>query len=160
MQHAINAAEKPNMKGQKAILNYLGEDHTEEERIDRTTKEYADLLERLHADQIDGCISIKPSQIGLSIHYELCRNNLKAIINRAIKFGVFVWIDMESSKHTDNTLMLYLELLTHYPEIGVVLQSALRRTASDLLHLMEVGAKVRLVKGAYHENEQIAFVQS
>jgi proline dehydrogenase len=159
MQHAINAAKSCNMKGQKAILNYLGEDHTEEERIDRTTKEYADLLERLHADQIDGCISIKPSQIGLSISYELCRNNLKAIINRAIKFGVFVWIDMESSKHTDNTLMLYLELLTHYPEIGVVLQSALRRTASDLLHLMEVGAKVRLVKGAYHENEQIAFVR-
>jgi proline dehydrogenase len=65
---------------------------------------------------------------------------------------------MEDSKHTDYTLMLYLELLAHYPQIGVVLQSALRRSASDLLHLMEVGAKVRLVKGAYHENEQIAFV--
>jgi proline dehydrogenase len=65
---------------------------------------------------------------------------------------------MESSKYTDDTLMLYLELFAHYPEIGVVLQSALRRSASDLLHLMEVGAKVRLVKGAYHENEQIAFV--
>ncbi|HZI71391.1 MAG TPA: proline dehydrogenase family protein, partial [Nitrososphaeraceae archaeon] len=100
----------------------------------------------------------KPSQLGLCISYDLCRKNFKAIINRAIKFGVFVWIDMESSKHTDDTLMLYLELFTRYPEIGVVLQSALRRSASDLLHLMEVGAKVRLVKGAYNENEQIAFV--
>jgi proline dehydrogenase len=65
---------------------------------------------------------------------------------------------MESSKYTDDILMLYLKLFVHYPEIGVVLQSALRRSASDLLHLMEIGAKVRLVKGAYNENEEIAFV--
>ena len=158
MQDALIAAKSCNMKGQKAILNYLGEDETEEEKINRTTKEYSDLLERLHANQIDGCISVKPSQLGLSISYELCLKNLKAIINRAMKFRVFVWIDMESSKYTDDSLMLYLELFAHYPETGVVLQSALRRSASDLLHLMEVGAKVRLVKGAYHENEEIAFV--
>ena len=158
MEDALIAAKSCNMKGQKAILNYLGEDYTEEGKINRTTKEYSDLLERLHSDQIDGCISVKPSQLGLSISYELCRKNLKAIIDRAIKFRVFVWIDMESSKHTDDTLMLYLEVFALYPEIGVVLQSTLRRSASDLLHLMEVGAKVRLVKGAYHENEQIAFI--
>jgi proline dehydrogenase len=159
MQDALIAAKSCNMKGQKAILNYLGEDNSEEERINRTTKEYSDLLERMHADQIDGSISVKPSQLGLCISYEICQKNLKAIINRAIKFGLFVWFDMESSKHTDDTLMLYLEHFTRYPETGVVLQSALRRSASDLLHLMEVGAKVRLVKGAYKENEQIAFVR-
>src|SRR5919198_3375046 len=158
MEGALIAAKSCNIKGQKAILNYLGEDNIEEERINQTTKEYSALLERLHTEQIDGCISVKPSQLGLCISYELCVKNLKAIINRAMKFRVFVWIDMESSKYTDDTLMLYLELFAHYPEIGVVLQSALRRSASDLLHLMEVGAKVRLVKGAYHEDEQIPFV--
>src|SRR5919202_70735 len=158
MEDALIAAKSCNMKGQKAILNYLGEDNTEEEKINRTTKEYSDLLERLHTEQIDGCISVKPSQLGLCISYELCLKNLKAIINRAMEFRIFVWIDMESSKYTDNTLMLYLELFARYSEIGVVLQSALRRSASDLLHLMEVNAKVRLVKGAYHENEGIAFV--
>jgi proline dehydrogenase len=158
MEDALITAKNCNMKGQKPILNYLGEDNTEEERINRTTKEYSDLLERLHAEQIDGCISVKPSQLGLCISYELCLKNLKAIINRAMEFRVFVWIDMESSRYTDDTLMLYLELFAHCPETGVVLQSALRRSASDLLHLMEVDAKVRLVKGAYHENEKIAFV--
>lgn len=158
MEDALIAAKSCNMKGQKAILNYLGEDNTEEERINRTTKEYSDLLERLHAERIDGCISVKPSQLGLCISYELCLKNLKAIINRAMEFRVFVWIDMESSRYTDYTLMLYLELFAHYPETGVVLQSTLRRSASDLLHLMEVDAKVRLVKGVYHENEEIAFV--
>ena len=125
-----------NMKGQKAILNYLGEDLTEEERIIRTIKEYSNLLERLYLSQIDGCISVKPSQLGLSVSYELCLKNLRALTKRAIEFGGFIWIDMESSKYTDDTLMLYLELLGYHHDIGVVLQSALRRSASDLLHLI------------------------
>lgn len=157
MEDALTAAKSCNMKGQKVILNYLGEDYTEEERINRTMKEYSNLLERLYLGQIDGCISVKPSQLGLSVSYELCLKNLRALTKRAIEFGGFIWIDMESSKYTDDTLMLYLELLGHYPDIGVVLQSALRRSASDLLYLIEAGGKVRLVKGAYHENEQIAF---
>jgi proline dehydrogenase len=159
MEDALIAAKSCNKKGQRAILNYLGEDYNEEERTSQTTKEYSNLLEKLHTDQIDGCISVKPSQLGLCISYDLCLRNLITLINRAIEFRVFIWIDMESSKYTDDTLMLYLELLSYNSEIGVVLQAALRRSASDLLHLMEVGgSKVRLVKGAYHENEQIAFV--
>ncbi|MGB7953487.1 MAG: proline dehydrogenase family protein [Candidatus Nitrosopolaris sp.] len=157
MEDALIAAKNCNMKGQKAILNYLGEDLTEEERINRTIKEYSNLLERLYLSQIEGCISVKPSQLGLSVSYELCLKNLRALTKRAIEFGRFIWIDMESSKYTDDTLMLYFELIGHHHDIGVVLQSALRRSASDLLHLIELGGKVRLVKGAYQENEQIAF---
>ena len=157
MEDALIAAKSCNMKGQKVILNYLGEDYTEEERIDRAIKEYSNLLERLYLGQIEGCISVKPSQLGLSVSYELCLKNFRALTKRAVEFGGFIWIDMESSKYTDDTLTLYLELFGHNRDIGVVLQSALRRSASDLLHLIEVGGKVRLVKGAYHENEQIAF---
>jgi proline dehydrogenase len=157
MGDALMAAKGCNTKGQKAIINYLGEDHIKEERISRTMKEYSILLERLYLDQIDGCISVKPSQLGLSVSYELCLKNLRALSKRAIEFGGFIWIDMESSKYTDDTLMLYLELLRYNHDMGVVLQSALRRSASDLLHLFEAGGKVRLVKGAYHENERIAF---
>jgi proline dehydrogenase len=158
MKDALIVAKECNMKGQRAILNYLGEEYVEEERINRTTEEYSNLLDQLHARQIDGCISIKPSQLGLCVSYELCLKNFRVLINKALKSRVFVWIDMESSKYTDDTLMLYLELISYNPEIGVVIQSALRRSASDLLHLFEVSGKVRLVKGAYHENEQIAFV--
>lgn len=157
IEDALMAAKSSNMKGQKAIINYLGEDHTEVERIRRNLKEYSILLERLHSDKIDGCISVKPSQLGLSASYDLCLKNLRILNKKATEFGGFIWIDMESSKYTGDTLMLYLELLRYHHNIGVVLQSALKRTASDLLHLLEVGGKVRLVKGAYHENEHIAF---
>src|ERR1700739_455782 len=157
MEDALRAARSSNMKGQKAIINYLGEDHAEVERIRRNMKEYSILLERLYSDKIDGCISVKPSQIGLSVSYDLCLKNLRTLNNRATEFGGFTGMDMESSKYTDDILKLYLDLLYYNHNIGVALQSVLRRTASDLLHLLEVGGKVRLVKGAYHENEHLAF---
>ena len=154
---ALLAAKNCNMKGQEAILNCLGEDYTEEEKINRTVKEYCTLLERLYDDEIEGCISIKLSQVGLSLNYDLCLNNMKAITARAKELGIFIWIDMECSKYTDSTLAIYLVLLNYYNNIGVVLQSTLRRSASDLLHLLEVDGTVRLVKGAYRENEEVAF---
>ena len=157
MEDALMAARSSNMKGHKAIINYLGEGHSEVEKIRRNTKEYSILLERLYSDKIDGCISVKPTQLGLSVSYDLCLKNLRTLNKRASEFGGFTWIDMESSKYTDDTLKLYLELLNYHHNIGVALQSVLRRTASDLLHLLEVGGKVRLVKGAYHENKHVAF---
>jgi proline dehydrogenase len=158
MEDALLAAKNCNAKGQNAILNFLGEDFTQEERINQTVKEYSDLLERLYSDKIEGCISIKLSQLGLSLSYDLCLKSLKVIIARAKKFGIFIWIDMESSKYTDDTLAIYLELVNnYYKNIGVVLQCTLKRSASDLLHLVEVDSKVRLVKGAYQENEETAF---
>ena len=160
IEEAITAAKICNMNGRKAILNYLGEDYTEDDMLNRTLKEYSDLLERLYLDHIEGCISVKPSQLGLSVSSELCLRNLKSLHRRATEFGEFIWIDMESSKYTDDTLMMFLELLDHHRDIGVVLQSALRRSASDLVHLNEEGGIVRLVKGAYHENEQIAFASN
>ena len=108
MEEALIAAKSCNMKGQKVILNYLGEDYTEEESINRAFKEYSNLLERLYLGQIKGCISVKPSQLGLSVSYELCLKNFKALTKRAMEFGGFIWNDMESSKYTDDTLMLYL----------------------------------------------------
>jgi proline dehydrogenase len=119
MGDALIAAKSCNMKGQKAILNCLGEDYTDEERINQTIKEYSTLLERLYLSKVEGCISIKPSQLGLSICYDLCLKNLKTLAARAKEFRRFVWIDMESSKYTDDTLVIYLELINYYNDIGV-----------------------------------------
>ena len=158
VEDALVAAKAANLKGQNAILNYLGESYTEDEKVNQTLEEYYNLLEILRLRKIEGCISVKPSQLGLSIKYDLCLKNLKVLAERAMQFGRFMWIDMESTEFTDDTLAIYLELLEHYCKYtGVAIQSSLRRSASDLLHLIEVGGNVRLVKGAYHENEQNAF---
>ena len=153
----LAAAKNCNSKGHEAILNCLGEDYTEEEKINLSVREYCTLLQRLNAEKIEGSISVKLSQVGLSLGYDLCLKKMKTMVAMAKELGIFIWIDMESSKYTDSILAVYLILINYYKNIGVVLQSTLRRSASDLLHLLELEGKVRLVKGAYRENEKLAF---
>lgn len=56
------------------------------------------------------------------------------------------------------TLALWRELRAGYPETGVVIQAALRRSAADVEALIAEGARVRLCKGAYKEPPAVAFV--
>jgi proline dehydrogenase len=44
-----------------------------------------------------------------------------------------------------------------YHNLGVCLQTALRRTEEDLRRVNGLGARIRLVKGAYQEPRQIAY---
>jgi len=156
-QDALTEARTANRKGMSAIINFLGEDLSESEQIEATVKEYSAVLELLHARSVDGSITVKPTQVGLEIGYEHCLKNLRRLIYKAKAHGIWVWIDMESLDFTDSTIQIYLDLLEDYAQIGLALQSCLKRSASDLLHLMEKQAIVRLVKGAYHESEQHAF---
>jgi proline dehydrogenase len=155
---ALSVAKNSNSKGIAAILNYLGEDTMDGGAIEQTVKEYFMLLEALKANSINGCISVKPTQVGLRVGYDICLYNFRQIARRAKNLGRFVWIDIESSQFVENTIAIYLELLKDYKLIGVAIQSYLKRSSSDLLHLLEQGAgNVRLVKGAYRENEKAAF---
>ena len=61
----------------------------------------------------------------------------------------FMWIDIENSDFVEDTLSIYLKILTNNRNTGVAIQSYLRRSYSDLLHLMENSANLRIVKGAY-----------
>ncbi|MEK6851600.1 MAG: proline dehydrogenase family protein, partial [Candidatus Thermoplasmatota archaeon] len=70
--------------------------------------------------------------------------------------GDFLWIDMEGSRFTDDTLAMYEDLHERHHDVGVCLQANLRRTPKDLERILEYGGKVRLTKGAYRENLQIA----
>ncbi|HEU4984910.1 MAG TPA: proline dehydrogenase family protein, partial [Nitrososphaera sp.] len=76
---------------------------------------------------------------------------------KASELGQFLWIDMESAKFTEDTITIYLEVLKDHPMTGVAIQAYLRRSGADILHIIEHGGKVRLVKGAYHEPEEHAF---
>ncbi|MCY4637723.1 MAG: proline dehydrogenase family protein [Acidobacteria bacterium] len=70
----------------------------------------------------------------------------------------FVRVDMEGSTLIDRTLDIVAAMRTSgYRHLGVVLQSALRRTPDDLARVTELGLPVRLVKGAYKEPAGVAF---
>jgi proline dehydrogenase len=154
---AISAAKGTNNKRMSAILNFLGEESIDVKQIEQTVNEYCSLLDFLKSNEIDGCISVKPTQIGLKISYEMCLYNFKQIANKAKSLGKFIWIDIESFQFVENTIAIYLELFKEYKQTGLAIQAYLKRSSSDLLHLLEEGANVRVVKGAYRESENNAF---
>lgn len=138
-------------------MNFLGEDNTDNKSIEVTVREYTSILELINSKEIDGSISVKPTQVGLTIGYDECSRNLREISKKAASLGKFMWIDIESFQYVESTISIYLDLFKENSSIGVALQSYLRRSASDLLHLLEKGANVRIVKGAYRQSEENAF---
>jgi proline dehydrogenase len=155
---ATEAALDANSHGMSAILNFLGEDTTDAKLVDITVNEYLLLMNLMHARKVHGCVSVKPTQLGLTIDYNTCLQNFSRLAAKARELEQFIWLDMESVKSTEDTIAIYLDLYKQYDMIGVAVQSYLRRSVSDLLHIIECGGKVRLVKGAYHESEEHVFV--
>src|SRR5919108_802820 len=154
---AINEARKSNKRGMSAILNYLGEGYTEKSQIDRSVLEYFSLLNLLKMNNIRSSISVKPTQIGLCIGYDICLENFGKISQKAKQSGHFMWIDIEHSDFVEDTLSIYLKLFENNRNTGVAIQSYLRRSYSDLLHLMENSANLRIVKGAYSGEKNDAY---
>lgn len=71
---------------------------------------------------------------------------------------MFVRIDMESSAHTEATLALFETLWAEGRcNVGVVIQAYLYRSAADVDRLNVLGARIRLVKGAYDEPPSVAY---
>ena len=155
---AMGTALDANRHGMSAILNFLGEDIRDSKLVDVTVSQYLLLMDLMNAKKVHGCVSVKPTQIGLTIDYDTCLQNFRRLAAKAREVGQFIWLDMESVKSTEDTIAIYLDLYKQYNMIGVAVQSYLRRSASDLLHIIEYGGKVRLVKGAYHESKEHIFV--
>ncbi len=148
-KNALLTARDCNSKGVSAILNFLGEYNENSTAIGNTVTEYFSLLNLLESNRIDGCISVKPTQIGMTISYDKCLYNFRQIAGIAKSVNKFMWIDIENSNYVEDTLSIYLEILRTNRDTGVAIQSYLKRSYSDLLHLMENSANLRIVKGAY-----------
>src|SRR2546429_1495730 len=157
LQDAMDAARNANERKIYAILNRLGEHTPDRKLIQQYVEEYLKLLETIQTENLQATISVKPSQIGLAAEIPLYGENLLKIIAAAEGEGRFVWIDMENSPYTKSTVEIYRELVGTHKDLGLCLQANMKRTESDLRDLLPRGGKIRLGKGAYPENGQIAF---
>ena len=154
---ALKSSKLSYKNGRHAIVNKLGEYHKSKTQINKTVKEYQKIVSSFRKWKVRGAISVKPTQIGLSISKKECIRNFQILIKKAASSHIFLWIDMESSDHTDETIEIYYHLFARYERLGIAIQANLKRTKNDLIDLLEHGAKIRLVKGAYKENSRIAF---
>ncbi|WP_418283037.1 proline dehydrogenase family protein [Halorubrum sp. DTA98] len=154
LEHARNC----NEDGIAVILNLLGEQYDDRAAACADTTAYLDLIDDLAETDLDACLSVKPSQIGLGVSPELFGRNLGRIVSYADQRDAFVWCDMEDAETTDAAIDAFESMAETHPwTAGLCLQSNLKRTRDDLARLVDVPGKIRLVKGAYDESPSIAY---
>ncbi|WP_435196663.1 proline dehydrogenase family protein [Natronomonas sp. EA1] len=141
----------------KGILNLLGEHYDSPTDAAADAATYRELVEEIGRSDLDACISIKPSQIGLDVGAEVFAEHLAAIRETAAEHDVFVWVDMEDHTTIDDTLDAFEANVTAYPKMGLCVQANMKRTREDLKRLVDLPGKVRLVKGAYDPPKALAY---
>ena len=157
---AIAAVRQIQSRGLLSTLDYLGESVTSLAEADTATREYLHLIDAVDRADVERNLSLKLTQLGLDVDRAICVDNLRKILTTAERCRFFVRIDMESSAYTDLTLDMFETVwkLGHR-NVGVVLQSCLYRTEKDLERMNALGARVRIVKGAYREPKSVAYQQ-
>jgi proline dehydrogenase len=147
-----------NAQGKKATIDVLGEEVRTRDEARAIAQAYRDVFETVDDQRLDSGVSVKPTALGLKLDYDLCFENLESVVREAARCDNFVRIDMEDSSTTDDTLRLYRELReAGLYNVGVVLQSRLRRTLDDIRDLADLQPSVRICKGIYIEPGEIAF---
>jgi proline dehydrogenase len=158
LAEAVACVRDLNAGGKMATIDVLGEEITREEEAWGIAQTYRDVFDAIDRAALDSNVSVKLTGLGLDLSYEICRDNLLAVLEAASNHGNFVRIDMEDSSTTDDTLRLYRELREDgHDNLGVVLQARLRRTLDDVRALADLRPNVRLCKGIYLEPSAIAF---
>ena len=155
---AITTVRTLNSEGTMATVDVLGEYISNLQQAAENTKFSNEVLVTIYNEKVDSNLSIKLTSLGLAIDSPECEKNVRSILDTAKLHGNnFVRFDMENSPYTSQTIDLYAKLRSEY-NVGVVLQSYMRRTETDLERLIEGGAtNIRLCKGIYNEKEEIAF---
>ena len=157
LEDALGVAARLNADGVDAAITHLGENVATTEDAARAAGAYLEMLDEIGRRRLRAVPSLKLTHLGLDLGEAVCRANLERVAARGLASRTLVWIDMESSAYTDRTLDLYRRLHATYSNLACVVQSYLRRTAQDVERLIEIGATVRLCKGAYREPPTIAF---
>jgi len=158
ISEAIEAARRVEARGLTHTLDLLGESVTTLEKADAAARAYLKVVDAIVQSGIGRNLSLKLTQLGLDVDKASAIDNLRKILERAEPAAFFVRVDMESSHYTDVTLEVFETLWQQgHRQIGIVLQSALHRSDQDLRRINALGARVRLVKGAYNEPKSVAY---
>ena len=153
---AIRAVRHLNSVGILTTLDVLGENVSDRRAAEAAVATYLETLDWIQRESLNSNVSLKLTQMGLDIGRDYCLDNVARICERAAAGNNFVRIDMEGSAYTERTLNLFYELFQKHRNVGIVIQAYLHRSEQDIRKLIELGARVRLCKGAYKEPPSLA----
>lgn len=154
---ALHALEAEHLS---VILDLLGEFVESAEGAEAMTHEILRTLDVLASKQVQRYMSVKPTQLGLGLSVETALANATRIAERARDAEAQVCLDMENYPYVEGTLELYHHLhAAGHHHVSTVLQSYLKRSPEDLAALLALEPKptLRVVKGAYRENADVAY---
>lgn len=157
LDDAVAVAKELNAGGLQVSLDLLGEEVSDRDTALAATEEYLECLDRIDSHDLDANISVKPTQLGLSIDNELALSAIERLGDRAVSMGSTVTIDMEDSRYTEATIRLFEKGQQMHGSFGVAIQSYMLRTPADLERIIPLGGHIRLCKGAYVEPPDVAF---
>jgi proline dehydrogenase len=156
-ESALAAATRFKAEAIGAIFTRLGENLSEIGEADAVAEHYLGVIDQVRARELDGEVSLKLTQIGFDLDVERTLEHASRLAARAADGGKTLWIDMEGSAYVEGTIAVYERLKASHSNVGLCLQSYLRRTAADLQRLLPLEPEIRLVKGAYDEPASIAY---
>jgi proline dehydrogenase len=160
VEEALVAAREVERQGLMVTMDLLGESVASADEALAATRGYLGVIEAIERAGVGRNVSLKLTQLGLDVDQATCIDNLRRILDVAAKGEFFVRIDMENSPYTDRTLDTFETLWNiGYRNAGVVIQSYLKRSTADIKRVNALGARIRLVKGAYREPATVAFQQ-
>lgn len=158
LEEALEKIKALNAKGIAVTVDHLGESVRDPAEADNYRNEYLRLVDAIAREGVTGNVSLKPTQMGLSLDRGACLERIRAIAEAASRHGMFVRLDMENSPYTAATIDLVRALRREgLPNVGTVIQAYLYRSGKDVVELTAEGVNLRLVKGAYKEPPRIAF---
>ncbi len=147
---AMKSIQSLQTSGYLSTVDILGENTHRRDQAEQAQKSYLDLLNQVDKESLPMDLSLKVTQMGLDIDWELCKKNISEILSAAS--GHTVRFDIEGSDYTQQTINLCIELHETYRNLGQALQAYLYRTGGDVERLLDQGISIRLCKGAYKES--------
>src|SRR5690606_7362863 len=155
IQDMIQSVKELNNNGISATIDNLGEFVLEESEALKAKNQILEVIEAIHTNNADAHISLNPTQLGLDIDYEFCKQNLKEIVSKAKEYDIFINFDMEDYGHLKPSFDLIDELSVDYDNIGTVIQAYFYESVKNIEKYKDY--RLRIVKGAYKEPESVAF---
>ena len=158
LEDAVTVTKNLQSIGGCSTIDVLGEFVSTKERALHEMEMSSLVVDAIFKNNLKSNLSIKPTSLGLGIDVDFGYKNIKSIIQKADERNIFVRIDMENVPYTTKTLDLYKRLRADgFEKIGVVFQSYLFRSESDIKDLLQYKPAIRLCKGIYKESPEVAF---
>ena len=158
LEDAVRNTKELEAEGSMTTIDVLGEFVTKREQALHEKKEVSKVLDAIQEFNLPSYLSVKPTSLGMGIDFEFGYENIKELVDKAKKYGLFVRLDMENSPYTTMTLDMFKRFREEgYENVGIVIQAYMRRSEEDIRSVAEYKPNIRLCKGIYKEAIDIAY---